>query len=255
MLFDTANRAAFHYPLHTVNNWASESPRVAPNLIANLRAPGVVFSRETVEDKTTPWKTVLADVEVLVDGVPAPITRSQFDTLRIMVPRSAPSTGRADFLVRRASTGQILAQNQIQMVGESPALIPLSVPGGGLVRALNQDGSENSTTSRAAAGQEVTLFLVGYGAIPNAPLEGTAPGSAVPVEGRLTVAMGNLTEAISSTLDPQEPGVWRVKAKIPDAQVCPANGQLPVAVAWRDVPSRIGPTGGVTLTTSIYCRN
>lgn len=255
MVFDTANRATFHYPLHAVSNWASESPRIAPNLIANLRAPGVTFSREAVEDKTTPWKKALADVEVLVNGTPAPITRSQLDTVRIMVPRDAPATGRADFLVRRASTGQILAQNTVQMVGESPALIPLSVPGGGLVRALNQDGSENSTTSRAAAGQEVTLFLVGYGAIPNAPPDGTAPGSALPVEGRITVALGNLTDAISSTLDPEEPGVWRVKAKIPDAQVCPSNGQLPVAIAWRDVPSRIGPTGGATLTTSLYCRN
>ncbi len=42
------------------------------------------------------------------------------------------------------------------------------------MRALNQDGSENSTSARAAAGQEVTLLMVGYGAISNAPERGRA---------------------------------------------------------------------------------
>jgi uncharacterized protein (TIGR03437 family) len=255
MVFDTANRAAFHFPLHEVRNWASDSPRVAPNLISNLRAPFVTFAREAVEDRNTPWKKSLADIEVLVNGAVAPITRVQQDTIRLMVPANTPTNGRAEFVVRRTSTGEVLAQNFIQMFGESPAIIPLAVPGGGLVRALNQDGSENSTSARAAAGQEVTLLMVGYGAISNAPEAGTAPGSPVPVEGRMVIVMGNQTEMISSTLDPNEPGVWRVRARIPQGQVCPANGQLPVAVAWRDVPSRIGRDGTLSLSTSIYCRN
>ncbi len=120
MVFDTANRAAFHFPLHEVRNWASDSPRVAPNLISNLRAPFVTFAREAVEDRNTPWKKSLADIEVLVNGAVAPITRVQQDTIRLMVPATAPTNGRAEFVVRRTSTGEVLAQNFIQMFGNPP---------------------------------------------------------------------------------------------------------------------------------------
>lgn len=257
MVFDSANRATFHYPVHEVRNYASGSPRVTANLIADLRAPAVSFSSDLQEHNDAPWPRQLADVEVLVNGVSAPITKVEREVVRFMVPRDVPSTGRTGFTVRRHSTGEVLAHNTVQMYPESPAIIPVTIPGGGMVRALNQDGSENTASNPARPGQEVTLLMIGYGSLPNAPEEGTAPGEGVAVDGRMVIAIGTgLTDLISSTLDPNSPGVWRVKTRIPDSVACPSTApSVPVGISWRDVSSRIGPTGSPTLVTTLNCRN
>ena len=257
LIFDSANRVAFHYPVHEVRNYATESPRIAPNLIANLRVTNFNFSGEVSEVTAAPWPREMAGYELLVNGMPAPIARVSSNTIRFMVPRNTPSLIPVDFTLRRVDSGEIVAQSRIETHDVSPALIPVSIPGGGFVRALNQNGQANSSSNPARPGEEVTLFLVGYGAIDGAPEEGTAPGAEIPVVGNLEVLLGNLAEVRSSVLDPQEPGVWRIRARIPANQACLAAAPiLPIAVIWRDVPNRIGPNGLVSLpATTLHCRS
>lgn len=248
-VLDSANRITMHYPLHSVLNGASGFPRVAPAMLALLQAPGVRFGDRT-EAAGTPWPKELADVELLVDGVAAPLTRVDGDTLRFVVPKDAATGGTAEFLVRRISTGQILAQNRIGMSAASPAVIYQgdNPAAQAQARAYNQDGSLNTSGKPASSNQELTVYLTGQGSIPGLPEDGSAPGSEVPVaDVRAFVLAGTSAaeaQVLSSTLDPAEPGVWKVKVKLPQVLV---NGTYGFAVIYRTSFSSNSYTSGSTV--------
>ncbi len=249
-VLDGANRITMHYPMHGVVNGASGFPRVAPAMLALLQAPGVRFAAERADAGDAPLPKELADVELLVDGVPAPITRVDGDTIRFVVPKDAPTGGTADFLVRRVSTGQILAQNRIAMSAASPSVLyqgenPSSQA---QARAYNQDGSLNTSGKPAASSEELTVYLTGQGAVPGMPDDGTAPGGEIPVEDVRAFVLAGTSAAeaqvVSSVLDPSEPGVWKVRVKLPQV---PVNGTYGFAVIYRTSYSSNSYTSGSTV--------
>ena len=124
---------------------------------------------------------------------------------------------------------------------------------GDQARALNQDGSDNTTDKSVSVGQEITVFLTGHGAVDGLPDDGVAPGSAQPMGGetpRLFIQLNSTSaveckDNVASTIDPDEPGVWRVKCKIP---TLPANGTFNLGfwVLYRSMASHLlfaGATG------------
>lgn len=238
---DSANRITMHYPQLSVVNGMNGFPKVAPAMIALLRAPGVTFTSVGGSASGPELPKQLGDVEVFVNGVPAPLTQVDADNVRLIVPKSSPTTGQADFLVRRISDGQILAYSRVSMTSVSPAVIFQGANPGttGQALATNQDGGSNSATSGAAVGQEITVLLTGYGPFDGLPDDGLAPGSAVPVPEtpRAFIRVGTgVTECpvVSSTLDPDRPGVWRVKVKVPQVST---NGSYGFLVLYKSVAS------------------
>jgi uncharacterized protein (TIGR03437 family) len=173
------------------------------------------------------------------------------EAIRFIVPKGTTAPGAAEFRVRRVSTGQILAFGRLTTTTVSPAVIyagqnPDSTA---QARAVNQDGSQNSTSKLAGNNQELTVFLTGHGDFDGLPEDGVAPGGETPVPGELRAFLITSTAAIeapvlSSVLDPSEPGVWRVKVKVPQVQ---ANGSYGFAVAYKSAGSNLMTIGSTTV--------
>lgn len=249
LVADAAHRVTMHYPLHAVVNGANGFPRVAPNTIVQLQAPGVRFSGETVAASGLPLPKELGGIQVLVDGVAAPLLEVRENVIRLIVPAEAPIAGSAEFRVQRTKTEEILAHAYVPMYNASPAVLMAGTnpASQGQARAVNQDGAPNSPSSPAPVGQELTLFLTGTGRVDGLPEDGEAPGAEVPVNGVqayiLTSSGGAIAAPVlASTLDPSEPGVWRVKVRVPQIA---ADGTYGFAVVYRSMSSNtfiLGPT-------------
>ncbi|MBI4889183.1 MAG: hypothetical protein HY821_01075, partial [Acidobacteria bacterium] len=120
---DASHRVTMHFPILAVGNAATGFPRVAPGMLGLLQATGVRLSADPAQASSAPLPLELGDLQLLVDGLPAPLMKIESDTLRFIVPKDAPSSGTAEFLILRPSTGQILAQSRIAMAVASPAVI------------------------------------------------------------------------------------------------------------------------------------
>jgi uncharacterized protein (TIGR03437 family) len=240
LVADSAHRITMHFPLHGVVNGANGFPRVAPATIVQLEAPGVQFSESEVSASGTPLPRELNGIEVLVEGTPAPLLSVRGSVIRFVVPKDAPSAGAAEFTVRRAATEEILAHGYVNMYNASPAvLLAGAMPGSqGQARAVNQNGAVNGPSSPAAVGQELTVYLTGTGRIDGLPEDGEAPAGEVPVPGvqAYLIASSSIISAtvLSSTLDPEEPGVWRVRIRVPQVA---ADGNYGFAVIYRTMSS------------------
>lgn len=253
LLADAAHRITMHYPLHSVVNGANGFPRVAPATIVQLEAPGVQFSESPEEAGAAPLPKELAGVEVLVEGVPAPLLSVREGVIRLIVPKDAPIAGFAEFLVRKPSTGEILSHGYIQMFNASPAVLfagpnPATQ---GQARAVNQNGAANNSSNPASAGQELTVYLTGAGPVDGLPPDGEAPGEGVPVSGVLAfllTSQGAIPAAVAgSELDPAEPGVWRVRVTVPQVG---ADGLYGFAVIYRSMASNNFTAGSTTYRSS-----
>ncbi|MBE0657777.1 MAG: hypothetical protein IH602_08795 [Bryobacteraceae bacterium] len=242
---DSASRLTIHYPQLVASNWENGFLSLAPGLITRVRVPGVKLSDEAHLAGDPPLPLELGGLEVLVNGQPSPIFSVSDDEgtglAKIQIPSSAPIKGTAEIVIRRKETQEILATQVQNFFEASPAFMVQDAPGGGQVVAYNADGTRNSASNPAVRGSEVTLMLIGYGRIEGAPEDGTAAEVEVPLAGILLI--GNQVEALSSTLDPSTPGVWKIRARL-DAQIvgpAGANYQVPVALLYKDLLSNQTP--------------
>ncbi|GIU77448.1 MAG: hypothetical protein KatS3mg005_0686 [Bryobacteraceae bacterium] len=254
---DAAHRITMHYPLHGVINGASGFPRVAPATIVLLQTDGARFTDAPAEAGGVPLPKELSDVEVLVEGLPAPLLSVGETSIRLIVPKDAPISGLAEFLVRRPSTGEILAHAYITMSNASPAVLfsGTNPATQGQARAVNQNGTPNSSSSPVSVGQELTVYLTGTGPVDGLPPDGEAPGAEVPVGDvqAYVITSSALIQAtvLSATLDPEEPGVWRVRIRVPQVA---ADGNYGFAVIYRSTASNRMPDGSRTSLPTIAIR-
>lgn len=247
LILDGTGRMTLHYPQLTAANWANGFNRVSPGMIATLRIPGVQLGGTGTEVTGPTVPLELDDLEVTVGGHKSPIIQVNQDDARIIISKNAPGTGFAEFLVRRPSTGEILAHSFINMTTVSPGIL-MQTPAAPSAPALafNEDGQRNSESNRAKVGSTVTVFLTGYGYFDGLPDDGTASDAEVPSAGSLRVIIFNAnnvaislnTEVVSSTLDPERPGVWKLKIKVPQIQT---SGEYWIGVAYKNVNSYLTP--------------
>jgi uncharacterized protein (TIGR03437 family) len=254
LVVDSANRLTMHYPQLFASNWQSGFFRLTPGLMTRVLVPGVKLAAEAVSVPEGTLPKELAGLEVLVDGAAAPIYSISDDNgaglAQIQIPTAAPIKGTAEIVIRNRETSEILASQVQSFDKASPAFMVANAPGGGQVVAYNSDGTMNSAASPAVRGTEVTLYLVGYGQIDGAPEDGTSSDVEVPLDGIL--AIGNQVQVLSSRLDPERPGLWKIQAKL-DASIVGAasnNYQVPVALLYRDLLSNQYVLGTTTVKVS-----
>ena len=175
---DATNRVAFYYPRMTFTNSASYSTTaMTPGMIALLWRLGPSFGVDTTFASTLPLPTVLNDIQVTVNGIPAPLFRVASDRMDFQVPWEAPTSGTAEFIIMHASSGQVLAAADLPMNVASPALFTVNQQGFGQIAAVNQDGTINSPANPAPIGSVISLYGTGQGLVPNPPADGAAPGA------------------------------------------------------------------------------
>ncbi len=274
---DVSNRVSVFYPgLQGINaaNYNPSKP-LAPGAFASVcarnsdcRGSEPLFGNRTAQytevTPSYPLPKNLADIQVLVDDVPAPLTYVSPTQINLVVPNATRTSGSAEFLVIQPSTGRIYAAGSVNMNPVSPgvftldAVPPAPVPANTQLRAavINQDGSINGPSSPAPRGTVISIYATGQGVVPNAPPDGVQPTSLVPTPFTPRVLLnaialeeynrGNLDPPDNewvqfSGLSPQFPGVWQINIHIP-TNIVP-NSPATLHVFANNFPSNDGTTG------------
>jgi uncharacterized protein (TIGR03437 family) len=248
---EAANRFSFYFPKMYYRHAAtyasgSGSPvNLAPGMLALLGRYGSDFSFTAAANQTVPWPaTGLNDVQVFVNGVAAPIFRLDTAVVYFQVPTATPSSGTADFVVLKPSTGQILSAATFTMQQAAPGIFTANAAGTGQAAAQNADGTPNSAGNATNRGDVITLWLTGAGFIPNLPPDGTAPGGAIstPVQPKVFINGLPATNIQYSGVSPQFPGLWQINVQVPSTTA--PGSTISVLVTMYDYPSNYGGTSG-----------
>jgi uncharacterized protein (TIGR03437 family) len=248
---DTSNRITFYFAQAFFRNAANYNIEgLAPGTLAILGRLGLAMNLKDGAASAYPWPTTLSDLNVTVNGTPAPIfgTISGYGAIKMQVPQNAPTSGTASFMITQASTGAVLGVGSFQMAKANPGFFSVSQDGLGQLIALNlnPDGSSgglNSPANQVARGGIVEFCLTGQGQVSGAPPDGQPPpgAPATPVQPTLVIGSVQLTSAqiLYSGLGCGFPGGWQINATVP---ITVAPGTATVALLYDGVASNIGGT-------------
>ncbi len=245
---DASNRITFFFAQAFYRNAATYSAQqpLAPGMLAILGRYGLPMSIADGAAQVVPWPTTLADLNLTVNGVLAPLfaTSSAYGAISFQVPYETPTSGTANFIVTRHSTGAVLSVGSFQMAQADPGFFTFNTEGTAIVAAQNADGTTNSAANAAARGSIVTFYLTGLGPVPNAPADGLPPSGALPATGslvftingtQLPIGAGGVTYSGLGAF----PGGWQINATIP---LTVPPGIQPVALIYNGYPSTWGGT-------------
>jgi len=185
--------------------------------------------------QAVPLPKELDGVQVLVNGVAAPLYAVGPDVMSFVVPNDV-SEGRAFVRVTRA--GVDLATGTMNVLPVSPGLFfvlgdPLAQGG-----VLNHDNQYAIEATPAQRGRAIQIFGTGQG-----PVDVSIPDGDVPPAGTLARATGvtrvfvsvDEAEVLFSGLSPQFPGLWQINAIVPDKPYI--TWQVPLIVTIDGVPT------------------
>lgn len=126
----------------------------------------------------------LADTQVLVDGVAAPVLAATENQINAVIPFTLAGKAQADIIVTHK--GRVSNSVRVPLKEASPALFTINGKGFGPAAALNQNGTLNTGDNAAARGSVVVFYATGLG-VYNQPFTGaevvgaTLPQTANPV--------------------------------------------------------------------------
>ncbi len=249
------NRVSFYFPQMFYRNTANFTAGIGsttnptPGMLAELGRYGSNFSFTPAPVQNLPWPTKLNDIQVIVNGVAAPVFRLDAAVVYFQIPMATPDSGSVDWVVQTFSTGQILAAGTFTMQQASPGLYTLNTQGTQQIAASNYNpdssyagvnGPSNPLNSKGGA---ITLWLTGQGKVNNPPPDGTAPGAFIPTPLTPTVFIqGIQATVLSSGLSPQYPGLWQIDVLSPTVPPLLPGNTIPVVVLMGDYNSNYGGT-------------
>jgi len=187
---EQSNRATFYYPKLTYQHVANYSggtangayvTPLAPGQLAEIFQVGQNFNFTPAMENSNPWPITLSDLQVTVNGVPAPIYRVDTTDIAFQVPSMTPPTGTANFLVTHPSTGEIVAAGSIPMAQYSPGFFTAGAIGSGQIAAINLvDNSVNSQANPVSrdGNHYISFYLTGGGLFSGGPNPPPADGFA-----------------------------------------------------------------------------
>ena len=254
-----SNRISFFFPRLVYRNAANatsgSAQQVAPGMMMYVATLGTDITADSTPVLDPPWPPILSGIQVLVNGVPAPIFRVSSGLVFLVVPLATPSSGTVEFLVTRPATGQILGAGSFAMAPSAPGFFTSNSQGTGQIVASNfSDGSTNGPNHPVARGEILTLWLTGQGP----GFQGTPPPDGQSPSGLLLTDVKPLVYVNGSTPLPDAnvlasamtvyPGVWIINIKIPSdpgpACVTGPSCDIPIYVRMRDTFSYYGGTAG-----------
>jgi uncharacterized protein (TIGR03437 family) len=271
-----SNRVTFYYPKLSYYNVASYNggdtfgnynQGLAPGQLALVFQVGQNFNFTPAAATTNPWPLTMSNLQITVNGVPAPIFRVDAIDICFQVPSSTPPTGTANYVVTNVTTGAIVAVGSIPMAQYNPAFFAANAQGFGAVAALNDGGtnginSPSNPVSRNSNATDfthyITFYLTGGGVFtggPGAPpQDGYAPtalAATAVVPQMINTSFGANADAPSTLLNYSGAGGfaggwqinWYVSYLIPPSS--DTGGVTIVAVTLDGVPSTIGPSGSL----------
>jgi uncharacterized protein (TIGR03437 family) len=186
------------------------------------------------------WPSSLAGTQVLMNNVAIPAGYSSNFYAVGQVPFQAPIGSEVTLVV--SNNGVRSDEVKMQVVAASPALMTVTEDGTGGVKAINQDGTQNSERNPAPKGSVVALYAVGLGRVsPELPAGyvpplGTLSRLANPVAAYID---GLVAPVAFAGLAPGTVGFYQVNLQIPtDA----ASGARPIFMWAAGYPTQSGVT-------------
>jgi uncharacterized protein (TIGR03437 family) len=275
---DTSSRVAAYYPGLVVVNGANflAGRALAPGAIASICAgdsstctdsSSTQFGTGSTVNGVIPWPTTLGNIQVLVDGVAAPLYYVGPYQINFLMPMAPNKTsGTSDVLVIQQPSGQILGDGTVSMASASPGIFMRDFSGTqrrAIVQNIDKDGSVtlNDTSAPASRGSIIVIWATGQGYIPNAPPDGSVPSGALSTPALPRVIIGSqFTDSVTLLPgDPTDgqfvkysglsgfPGLWQINVQIP-MSVVPGT-TVPIAVTMDDIGSSM--EGQFVLTIAV----
>lgn len=261
VIADSANRVTFYFGELFYRNTASYAAGLGivgagptPTMLAVLARLGsnFVFTPSysgASQNSAPPWPLSSNNIQVQVNGIPAPIFRVDPAAIYIEIPNEAPTSGPADFVVSDMSTGQILAAATFTMQSASPGIYTTNSGGTGQAAITMYDSNfnvipgVNGPNNPITPGNTITLWLTGAGNVPGLPADGTPPNNAFYTPTAPTVLIGPNTAMVTgSAISPQFPGLWQINVIVPSNTAPSSITPTSVVVLMDDYHSNIGGT-------------
>jgi uncharacterized protein (TIGR03437 family) len=248
---DNTNRVVVHYPGLSALNAANflRPNSLAPGMISALYSTGNLhqFGAASQTSSSLPLPRTLNGVQVLFNGAPVPLFYAGMDQINFQVPSGAPTSGTADLQVLEVATGRSLGATTVGMTSVNPGLFTQAANGIGAALAANKDGTLNTATNPAIAGDIITLYGTGEGVIPGGPADGDVIHTALPSPRPPTVIVGVHAQTGSDVpyagVAPEQVGVWQVNVRIPADTITLPTAPTQVIVLQDSQPSGGAPLG------------
>ncbi len=185
---------------------------------------------------TLPLPTELADTQVLIAGVPAPLQFVSEGQINAIIPFDVPVNAKQQFVVRRGAT--ITTPEAVAVAPAQPGIFTVDATGKGQGRLVDANFRVVDDSNPAKAGDTLTLFTTGLGdTSPSVPAGSAAPDNTpattiVPA----TVTVGGVPASVLfSGLTPGLPGIYQIVLVLPSG-VTP-GGKVPVVVTTAGLAS------------------
>ena len=263
---ESANRVAFYFGAATFGHAASFNQKpMAPGMLALIYRFGLPLSFDDYAVSAFPWATVANDVQVTVNGTPAPIysISKAAGFIAFQIPSNAPTSGNAEFLVTHPSTGEIVAAGQFPMAISSPGFFTSGAGGAGQAAALNfkLDGTYlgiNSPSNPVPRDGSafIAFCLTGAGVFsggPDAPpTDGFAPTGNSGTRVRPAMIAGPFggaapdADILGSTAGCGFPGGWQINFLVENKFTPNANNVIVVQLDGN--PSNVGFNSNIQVT-------
>lgn len=208
-------------------NAASYQQFYAPGMALAIFGTNLALTKNSAS--SLPLPTVLDNVFVTVNGVPAPLYYISPLQLNVQIPYETPTSGKVALVV--GNNGQT-ASTTIQMAAAAPGIF--TDASGAIV-----------PTAAAARGQTMTLYLTGAGAVQPSVTTGAVPGSGttpVPAQTTLLTIGGVQASTTYIGIPSWSVGVLQINFTVP----------LTAALGSQSVVVRVGgvASAGAALTVS-----
>jgi uncharacterized protein (TIGR03437 family) len=203
---------------------AAASAPVSPGSLADIYGANLAEAPATTPG--LPLGNTLGNVQVTVNGTPAPLYYVSPGQVDFQIPYSIPP---GPALVRVSSNGSTGGSAGITVQQAAPSILAW-VDAAGNTRAIaqNQDYSLNTSTNCAAAGTYVTVYMMGSGPLNNPIASGAAAVSSPLSQETLatTATVGSASALVPfAGMTPTYVGLMQANLQVPAV-----SGDLPVQV-------------------------
>jgi len=217
-----------------IANAASYSSQISSGEVVVITGSGLGPAELIAGTSNGPSGAQLSGTELRFNEIPATLIYTSAAQVAGVVPNLG-SDSQAQLTI--SYEGRTSAPFKVDIVPAAPGVFTLDSSGQGQAAALNQDGSVNSASNAAKAGDMISLFATGTG----------------PTGGTVTVTIGAAANVTASTKS-VSPGVSQIDVKIPTGvqtgNAAPVLVQVGNSSSQAGVTIAVQPAGSTVAATS-----
>lgn len=176
---------------------------ISPGGLTNIS--GANFAAAGASETGSPLPRTVGNTFVAVDGVRAPLLTTAPGSIAFQAPGDIPPSGTASVVV--FNNGDFSPTQEMTVLAATPSIVSVT----------HQDGAAVSTGSPMTAGETLTIYAIGLGAVNGAvPIGYTPPDNTSTTVTNPQILLGNQPlNVIYSGLAPGSVGIYQVNAVAP----------------------------------------